>query len=92
MKKLILCALLGVFGMAPAMFADIADYMLNLDGTTYCPAGTADSCGNTVADLSAAPGTTSTLDNNYGGSGPSLGTGVGNVTVTFNPARPVITM
>ena len=84
MKRLILCAILGVLGTAPAMFADIADYMLNINGTTYCPSYTAATCSN-YGSLSAAPGTTSTLPGTFGGSGPSLGDGTGTVDVTFNP-------
>jgi hypothetical protein len=77
MKRLILCAILGVLGMAPAMFADVVDYMLNVNGTTYCPSGTGATCSST-AGLAAA-GATGTLDTSFGG------TGLGTVNLTFNP-------
>jgi len=77
MKRLILCAILGVLGMEPAMFADVVDYMLNVNGTTYCPSGTAATCSST-GGLGAA-GATGTLDTSYGG------TGLGTVNLTLNP-------
>jgi len=68
-----------VLGMAPAIFADITDYMLNVNGTIYCDSGSfATGCG-TETPLGSIPGTSSTLDTSY------LGTGLGTVTVTFNP-------
>lgn len=69
---------LVALGMARGMYADITDYMLNINGTTYCPSGTAASCSNN-GGLAAAPGTVSSLNTAY------LGTGLGTVTVTFNP-------
>lgn len=79
MKRLLLLfAALLVFGFVPAMFADIVDYSLNVNGTTYCP-GTGESCTNTVAGLGAVPGVSSSLDTSF------LGTGLGTVSLTFNP-------
>ncbi len=85
MKRLILCALLGVFAMAPAMFADGIDYLLNVNGTYYCDSGsgvsatcTGASSPDTNAGLAAA-GATGTLGTNYGG------TGLGTVNLTFDP-------
>jgi hypothetical protein len=59
------------------MFADVVDYMLNVNGTTYCDVGTGATCTNT--GLTTAPGVVSTLDTSFGG------TGLGNVSLTFNP-------
>jgi len=69
---------LVVLGMVPVMFADVPDYMLNINGTTYCPSGTGATCSND-GGLAAAPGTTSTLNTSFNG------TGLGTVNVTFNP-------
>ncbi len=80
MKKLILCALLGVFGMASSMFGDVVDYMLNVNGTTYCPATTQATCTSTGG--LAAAGATGNLDTTFGG------TGLGTVDLTFNPGAP----
>jgi hypothetical protein len=77
MKRLILCAILGVFGMATTMFGDVVDYMLNVNGTTYCPATTEATCTSTGG--LAAAGATGTLDTTFGG------TGLGTVDLTFNP-------
>jgi hypothetical protein len=86
MKRLIFCAFLGVLGMAPAMFADVVDYMLNVNGTTYCPSYDS---GTTVCSsyggLSAA-GATGTLDLTYDSVG--LGGapyGLGTVSLVYNP-------
>ncbi len=86
MKRLIFCAILGVLGTAPAMFADVVDYMLNVNGTTYCPSYDS---GTTVCSsyggLSAA-GTTGTLDLTYDSVG--LGGapyGLGTVSLVYNP-------
>src|SRR3984957_549560 len=75
MKRLLLCALLGVFVIAPAMFADVVDFMLNVNGTTYCDSGTGATCDVT----GSLPGnvTTDTLDTTFGG------TGLGTVSLTF---------
>lgn len=81
MKRLRLgFGILVVLGLAPASFADITDYMLNINGTTYCPSytGILGLCSST-GGFAAAPGTVSTLDTSAGG------TGLGAVTVTFNP-------
>lgn len=79
MKRLLfLFTALVVFGLVPAMFADIVDYSMNVNGTTYCP-GTGESCTTTVAGLGAVPGVSSSLDTSL------LGTGLGTVSLTFNP-------
>ena len=65
------------------MFADLPDYMMNVNGTSYCPsAAAADSPGlcNNYSTLAAVPGATSTLDQSFPG-----GTGLGTVTLTYNP-------
>jgi opacity protein-like surface antigen len=79
MKRLIFCAFLGVLGMAPAMFADVVDYMLNVNGTTYCPSGDSGfvTCSN-YTGLSGG-GATGSLDTTFGG------TGLGTVSLVFNP-------
>jgi hypothetical protein len=76
-RLLIFCVICGL-GAAPAAFADAVDYMLNLNGTTYCPSGTGATCSND-GGLAAVPGATSTLDTSYGG------TGLGTVSLTYNP-------
>jgi hypothetical protein len=68
---------LVVLGMAPAMFADITDYLLNVNGTTYCDSGTG-VAGCTHTGLAAA-GATGTLDTALNG------TGLGTVNLTYNP-------
>ena len=70
---------LVVLGMAPASFADITDFLLNIGGTAYCANYGATGCSNAVGSLSGAAGTVSTVDESYGG------TGLGTVTVTFDP-------
>jgi hypothetical protein len=77
MKRLILCAILGVLGMAPAMFADVVDYLVNVNGTNYCDTGSGTGCPN--VGLPSGPGDSSSLDTSYGG------TGLGSVNLTFNP-------
>lgn len=67
--------------MAPAMFADLTDYMLNINGTTYCPGSTAATCSSN-GGFAAAPSTSSTIDESLGG------TGLGTVTVTYDPGGP----
>lgn len=68
---------LVVLGTAPAVFGDITDYLLNVNGSTYCDSGTGVSgCGATGL---AAAGATGTLDTSL------LGTGLGTVNLTFNP-------
>ncbi len=62
------------------MFGDTTDYMLNINGTTYCPSGTGATCTNVLGSYNlVAPGTVSSLDTSFGG------TGLGKVEVTFNP-------
>jgi MYXO-CTERM domain-containing protein len=85
MKRLILCAILGVLGMAPSMFADVVDYLLNVNGTLYCDQGSGVSAAcagsggpSTNSGLTAA-GATGTLDTSLGG------TGLGTVNLTFDP-------
>ena len=69
-----------VLGIAPSMFGDTTDYMLNLNGSTYCPSGTGAACTHVLGSYNlVAPGTVSTLDTSFGG------TGLGTVGVTFNP-------
>ena len=70
---------LVVLAMAPAMFADITDYMLNIGGTTYCASYGFTGCANQVASLSGIGGVTSSIDETGGG------TGLGAVSFTFNP-------
>jgi len=64
--------------MAPAMFADVTDYVLQVGTTSYCPALSV-LAGCNVGGLAAA-GASSSLDLNQ----PS-GTGLGTVTLTYNP-------
>jgi hypothetical protein len=62
--------------MAPASFADITDYLLNVNGSTFCDSGTFVSpCGITGL---AGSGATGTLDTTLGG------TGLGTVNLTYN--------
>jgi hypothetical protein len=75
MKRLFVWAVLGLFAAAPAMFADVVDYMLNINGTTYCPSGTGATCSS-LGGLAAA-GATGTLDTSFGG------TGLGTVDLSF---------
>jgi hypothetical protein len=85
MKRLIFCAILGVLGTAPAMFADVVDYLLNVNGALYCDEGSfaASPCtgsgGPSTNSGLAAAGATGTLDTSLGG------TGEGTVSLTFNP-------
>lgn len=68
-----ICLCLGVLVMAPAMFADVTDYLLNVNGTSYCPGfSTVAGCSN-YGGFSAA-----------GASSLNLGTGLGTVNLTFN--------
>lgn len=69
--------ILMVLGTAPAMFADITDYMLNVNGTTYCPSYGRASCSDVVGFADA--GAVSSIDETYGG------TGLGTVSLLFNP-------
>jgi len=82
-KRSLLAVILGVLGLAPGVFADIPDYMLNVNGTTYCPPlpqpGSPGLCGS-FGGLGAVPGLSSTLDTSYPG-----GTGLGTVSLTYNP-------
>jgi hypothetical protein len=80
MKRLILCVSLSLLGMAPAMFADVVDYMLNVNGTTFCPSGTAATCSANTGFAGA--GATGSLDTSFNG------TGLGTVNLTFNPGAP----
>jgi hypothetical protein len=66
-----------ILGLAPAMFADVTDYMLNINGTTYCPSFSAASCDSYGGFAAAGAG--GTLDTTFGG------TGLGTVTLTYNP-------
>lgn len=85
MKRLLLMIAVAGIGAAPAAFADIADYMLNVNGTTYCPgggeAGSPLLC-NSTGGLAAA-GATGTLNTTFPG-----GTGLGTDTLVFNPGAP----
>jgi hypothetical protein len=75
----VVCLYLGVLGTAPAMFADITDYLYNLNGTSSCPASsTVGTCSN-YGGFAAVPGLSSSLDTSDGG------TGLGSLTLTFNP-------
>ena len=99
MRRLqLLFGMVVVLGVAPAMmYADVWDYMLNVNGTTTCEnqggvagsgfAGESPSpCTNVLAagqTLSNVTGVSSTIDE---GSGPGTGgSGTGTTTVTFNP-------
>src|ERR1017187_4189420 len=63
--------------MAPAMFADVTDYLLNVNGASYCPLFTqVGGCPNTGL---AGAGASGSLDTSPGG------TGLGTVTLTYNP-------
>lgn len=77
-KRFVLGLAVAAFAASPAAFADVADYMLNINGTTYCPAQTGASCGNT--GLSGIPGLVNGLDTTWPG-----GTGLGSLTLTYNP-------
>lgn len=67
---------LGALVTAPAMFADVTDYLLNINGSTYCPSSSTVACGSFGGF--AAAGATSSLDLSSGG------TGLGTVTVTIS--------
>ncbi len=75
--------ILVALGMAPAMFGDVVDYMLNVNGSTYCDLGTAVAgCGTSGPGTSSAltaAGAFGTLDTSFGG------TGLGTVNLVFNP-------
>jgi hypothetical protein len=77
-KRSLLGVVIGVLGMASSGFADITDFMLNVNGTTYCPSTGGYTCTNS-AGLTGIAGLSSTLDTSLGG------TGLGNVSLTFNP-------
>lgn len=77
-RLIAICVCLGVLAMAPAMFADVTDYALNVNGTTYCPGSSTVACSN-FGGLAAVPGIFSSLDTTSGG------TGLGTVTLTYNP-------
>jgi len=75
----VMCVCLGVLGMAPAMFADVTDYIFNLNGTSYCsPSSSVATCSNYLG-LTAVPGLATSLDTSSGG------TGLGSLTLTYNP-------
>ena len=77
-RLIFICMCLGVLGMAPAMFADVTDYLLNLNGTSYCStSSTVGTCSN-YGGFAAVPGLSSTLDESSGG------TGLGTLTLTVN--------
>lgn len=77
-RLVIICVCLGVVGMAPAMFADVTDYLFNLNGTSYCSGfSSVGTCSNYLG-LAAVPGLSSSLDTS------NLGTGLGTVSLTFN--------
>lgn len=75
--------ILVALGMAPAMFADITDYMLNINGSTFCPFyGASSGCTTILGNgslMSTIPNVVSSIDETIDG------TGLGSVTVTFNP-------
>ena len=78
-RFLIICVGLGVLGMAPAMFADVTDYLFNANGTSYCPStSTVGTCSN-YGGLAAVPGLFTNLDMSNGG------TGLGTLTLTYTP-------
>jgi hypothetical protein len=72
---------LVVLAMAPAMFADITDYMLNIGGTTYCASyGTFATCSSDGGFAAAAgAGAVSSFNESYNGSG------LGTLTLTYDP-------
>ena len=75
----VICVCLGVLAMAPAMFADVTDYLFNVNGNSYCPAlSSVVACSN-LGGLAAVPGLSSSLDTSSGG------TGLGTITLTYNP-------
>jgi len=86
MKRAVLSIILGSLALAPMAFGDIADYMLNVNGTTYCPAkpepGSPGLCSN-FGGLAAVPGLVSSLDTTFPESG--TGTGLGTVNIAYNP-------
>lgn len=84
MKRLLICTIAGVLCTAPAMFADVVDYMLNINGTTYCPSGTGATCSSTGGF--AAAGVSSTLDTSFDTVGQNTPPyGLGTVTLSLNP-------
>lgn len=81
-RLVIICLCLGVLGLAPAMFADVTDYLFNVNGTSYCPASSdVASCSN-LGGLGAVSGLSNGLDTSNGG------TGLGSLTLTYNPGGP----
>lgn len=84
-SKWLIVGLMAGLGATPAAFADVADYMLNVEGTTYCPSNTqtVDSAGlcTNGNGLAAAGLTVNTLDTAFPG-----GTGLGTVQLTINGA------
>jgi hypothetical protein len=87
MKRLILCAIFGVLGMAPAMFADVIDYLLNVNGTDYCDTGSGTGCAN--VGLPTGSGDSSTLNTSFDTTGNGGAPyGLGSVNLTFNPGAP----
>ena len=78
-RLILICVCLGVLGMAPAMFADVTDYLFNLNGASYCSTSSTVSGCSSYGGLAAVPGLVSTLDESNGG------TGLGSLTLTFNP-------
>lgn len=94
MRRFIFCAILGGLMTAPTMFADVVDYLLNVNGSLYCDSGSGvpflgDACTgsnapstspNTGLTSAGAGGTLSGVFNNA-----NSGTGLGTVTMTYNP-------
>ena len=75
----VFCICIGVLLMAPAMFADVTDYVFNVNGTSYCPASSTVSACSNYLGLAAVMGLTSSLDTSNGG------TGLGSLSFVFNP-------
>jgi hypothetical protein len=57
------------------MSSDLYDYAINVNGTSYCPAGSTNGCSNT-GGVSAVPGVSGSYNTS---------TGLGSLTITFNP-------
>jgi len=75
-RLLTIATAVGLLGI-PALMADtyVYDYIVNVNGTTYCPSGSINSCSN-YGGVSAIPLAVSTVDFN---------TGTGSLAVTLNP-------
>jgi MYXO-CTERM domain-containing protein len=85
MKRFLLCAILGAVATAPAMYADVVDYLLNVNGTDYCESGSGTGCANTGFPAGASSSLDLSYDSGGTNTGPGSPFGLGTVSMTFGP-------